>query len=45
MNDDKIKALFDELKNYIIDNSENDEDKAIDLLRRLNSYSYYISFK
>lgn len=45
MEDDKIRALIEELKNYIIDNSETDEEKAMDLLRRLNSYSYYISFR
>lgn len=39
---DTIMKLIEEVKDFIIDNSGEDEEKALELLKRLNSYKYFL---
>nr|DAI42400.1 MAG TPA: hypothetical protein [Caudoviricetes sp.] len=45
MNKETAENLFAELKDFIINNSETDGETAIALLRKLNSFLYYMNLE
>lgn len=45
MNKETADTLFAELKDFIINNSDTDGEAAIALLRKLNSFLYYINLE
>lgn len=40
---DTIMKLIEDLKDFIIDTGAGNEEQAMALLKRLNSYKYYLS--